>query len=263
MRALTCRAARRLLQAYHDGELSFADQIAVGSHVDACDGCAEAMADLRALSGAIRVLAPSRHACALEDEHGFEDGVVARLRAENAVALTIARLRDVFDDMHFVYAGFAAAGAALVCLAVALSTFQSATMHSPGSDLNPVPIDASVLMPRPLEPIAPMTLSDDAVFTLAGVVTRDGRVTNLELLRAIAGEPASLEGEAGIERVMGAMALARFEPARLGGLPVAVNMVWVVARTTVRGDAPVRRRKAGKRPVTTRVHRAAPGAAPA
>ena len=37
--------------------------------------------------------------------------------------------------------------------------------------------------------------------------------------------------------------LARFEPARvdglLDGLPVAVNMVWLVAHTTVRGRADV------------------------
>ena len=35
--------------------------------------------------------------------------------------------------------------------------------------------------------------------------------------------------------MLGAMSQARFEPARVAGLPVAVNMVWLVAHTTVRG----------------------------
>jgi hypothetical protein len=39
--------------------------------------------------------------------------------------------------------------------------------------------------------------------------------------------------------MLGAMSQARFEPARVAGLPIAVNMVWLVAHTTVRGtEAP-------------------------
>ena len=34
------------------------------------------------------------------------------------------------------------------------------------------------------------------------------------------------------------MSRARFEPATRKGLPVAVNMVWLVAHTTVRGKHP-------------------------
>jgi len=35
---------------------------------------------------------------------------------------------------------------------------------------------------------------------------------------------------------MDAVSRARFEPAQVAGLPVAVNMVWLVARTTVRAN---------------------------
>jgi hypothetical protein len=42
-----------------------------------------------------------------------------------------------------------------------------------------------------------------------------------------------------IEKLMDAMSRARFEPAQVAGLPVAVNMVWLVARTTVRGKHPI------------------------
>jgi hypothetical protein len=39
-----------------------------------------------------------------------------------------------------------------------------------------------------------------------------------------------------VENLMDAISRARFEPAQKAGLPVAVNMVWLVAHTTVRGD---------------------------
>ena len=40
MKALTCGATRRRLDAYHDEELSFSEQIAVSSHLEWCDECA-------------------------------------------------------------------------------------------------------------------------------------------------------------------------------------------------------------------------------
>ena len=35
------------------------------------------------------------------------------------------------------------------------------------------------------------------------------------------------------EYMLGAVSKVRFEPARISGLPVAVNMVWLVTQTTV------------------------------
>jgi hypothetical protein len=50
-------------------------------------------------------------------------------------------------------------------------------------------------------------------------------------------------GARAVDGLVDAMRRARFEPARfdglLDGLPVAVNMVWLVAHTTVRGRADV------------------------
>jgi hypothetical protein len=37
-----------------------------------------------------------------------------------------------------------------------------------------------------------------------------------------------------VDTLLSTASLARFEPARVDGLPVAVNMVWLVANTTVR-----------------------------
>ena len=59
MKALTCAATRRRLQAFHDGELSVGDQIAVGAHLEWCDECAAALDDLQLL-GAVAARGAAR-----------------------------------------------------------------------------------------------------------------------------------------------------------------------------------------------------------
>ena len=76
-------------------------------------------------------------------------------------------------------------------------------------------------------------------FTLSAVVTREGRVGNLELLNSTGGRwiPADDAEAKAIEELIGRVSRARFdaraaslfEPASMAGLPVAVNMVWLVA----------------------------------
>ena len=67
-------------------------------------------------------------------------------------------------------------------------------------------------------------------------MTREGRFETLRLLPA-ADQPAVRGHQEGTGDggPLGAVSKARFEPARVAGLPVAVNMVWMVAHTTVRG----------------------------
>jgi hypothetical protein len=165
--------------------------------------------------------------------------VLSQMRAEQSDSWSV-RLRDMFDDMHFVYAGLGAGTATVACVMIMLSMMRFATSsdRSPGSNKNPVVVDARMLMPRPLDYVL-MTAdgaSDDGVYTLSGVVTREGRVVNLEL-HSQSGETLSadsIEARA-LEPLMGSVSKARFEPAKIaGGLPVAVNMVWMVAHTTVR-----------------------------
>jgi hypothetical protein len=92
-------------------------------------------------------------------------------------------------------------------------------------------------MPRALsEPLTvPPSGAGDTAFMLAAVVTREGTIRNLELLTPISG-PAAVPGTD--EAILGVLARARFEPARVAGSPVAVNMVWLVAQTTVRASEP-------------------------
>ena len=47
MKDLTCAAARHMLEAYHDEELSVREQIAVGAHLERCEDCAAALPGAR------------------------------------------------------------------------------------------------------------------------------------------------------------------------------------------------------------------------
>ncbi len=247
MTPLTCRATRRWLQAYHDGELQVSDQISVGAHLDWCDGCTAALAELRLVGEALRLGALDQHGRQSPDHAAsFQTAVVSRVKAERDASF-LARVRGMFEDMHLVYAGLGAAGAAIVCVVIMLGMMRFATserpdslaailnlLASPGSNENPVTIDGRVLMPRSLDgafSAAANRAEEDAVFTLAAVVTREGRITNLELLHSNGDDEALVEG------LLDAVSRARFEPALFDGLPVAVNMVWLVAHTTVRASS--------------------------
>ena len=269
MRDITCAVAQRRLDAFHDGELAVMDQIAIGSHVERCEACSAIFADLRLLRDALRVDA-GRRSLTTDESAAFQSTVVNRMKAERDLSLT-ARLRGMFDDMHLVYAGLGATVAMLLCVMSVLTMMRFAThgrpdslaaivnvIGSPGSNQNPVALDARILMPVELvdrENTAFSTLVDpapvnDAVYMIRAVVTREGTVENPELVHASSDEkpiePGTLEAKTA-ESLMGAVARARFEPARAGGLPVAVNMVWMVANTTVRADKHVEHRAAGTR----------------
>jgi hypothetical protein len=250
MKTITCASARRKLQAYHDRELPVGDEIAVASHLEWCSGCAETFSELQLVSAALREIASGRQPLSREESAGFTAAVVGRMDAEHDQSLLV-RVRDMFDDMHLVYAGLGATAATLVCIVIMLGMMRFATserpdslaaivniLANPGSNANPVAIDARVQMPRALDgALSSSPAQEDAVFALAAVVTREGTIANLEMLRTL-GRPDASDAKAA-DALMDAMSRARFEPAQLAGLPVAVNMVWVIAHTTVRGKHPI------------------------
>ncbi len=278
MKVLTCAATRHRLAAFHDEELTVADQIAVSAHVDWCSECAAEFAELRALQAALRGTSPGRVVLADHQDATFEAAVLSRMDAEETLSFE-TQVREMFKDMHLVYAGLGAGVAAMVCVVIMLGMMRVATaeepdslaammrmlaspaprVDSPGTNQNPVGLYPDVQMPRALDELFFATSSgagtDDTVFTLTAIVTREGRVANLEMLRASRVGPARAVRDATdandaqrAEDLMGAVSFARFQPANFAGAPVAVNMVWIVAHTTVRGssataalDVPVRR----------------------
>lgn len=247
MKVLSCATARRRLQAYHDDELSIGQQIEVDAHLEACAQCTTALEELDELRSALRAATMGRVALTAEEHDGFHGSVVSRVGAEQRMSVSV-RLRGLFEDMHFVYAGLGAAGATVSCIAIMLSMMNFAALTNPGFNQNPVLVDARMLMnawpaaPNPMPGVLDQGLSgqtetaDDGAFTLSAVVTREGRLVNLEVHPENGQTPAAGSSQArAVQTMLGAMSEARFEPARVGGLPIAVNMVWLVTHTTVRG----------------------------
>jgi hypothetical protein len=256
MKVLSCAAARRRLQAYHDDELSVGQQIEIDAHLESCADCASALEDLDALRSVLRAARPGRAALTAEEHASFHSSVVSRVGVEHRMSVPV-RLRALFEDMHFVYAGMGAAAATVSCIAIMLSMMNFAALTNPGFNQNPVVLDARMLMDRNVvDSTMYSTFStlrtrvldqggfdaaagnDDGAFTWSAVVTREGRLTNLEFYPDDGQLPAagSIEARA-VQTMLGAMSQARFEPARVAGLPIAVNMIWLVTHTTVRGTS--------------------------
>lgn len=255
MRAGSCRTVRRQLSAYRDGELPVAEQIAVEAHVRACRACANAVAELDEIGTLLRRGVASES----EDQPlaGLAATVVSRVKAEREQSLR-GWTERVFEDMHFVWAGLGAAGATVACVAIVFGIFYYATRERPdslrgvmaamsipaGSNENPLQVDGRMLMPSATDgdafPEAVLPDEDESVFALAASLTREGRIANLELLHAEAtgGNPRSAQREKEILTLLDSISKARFEPARYGNAPVAVNMVWLYTQLTVRGKAP-------------------------
>ena len=250
MMPLTCASTRRRLQSFHDRELTVADQIAVGAHLEWCDRCAAALAEMRSLSTALHTLAPGRLTLSHEEAEVFTTTVVSRLKAEDDASL-FSSVRVMFEDMRLGYAGLGAAAATLVCVVIMLGMMRFATDERPDS----LAAIVSVLA-MPLECESGNDLADvsgcrarwaerfqranesaeqDAVFTLESVVTRQGRLANLAVLRATPHHTAVGQVEL-IEGLLDVVSRARLdvEPSLAG--PITVNVLRLVEHATVRAN---------------------------
>jgi len=185
----------------------------------------------------------------MDEAAGLKSGVLSRLQAERHEALT-ARIGRMFNDMHLVWAAMGATCATVVCIASMLAMLHFASseradslaallevMASPGSNENPVPPDLRMALPRafsdavmPAMLVGSSDLHEDLV-VLAGIITREGRMVEPEVLSSV---PRSSRP---VDQLLTAVSAARFEPARSGGSPVAVNLVWLLAHTTVRAKS--------------------------
>jgi hypothetical protein len=251
MKSLACKAVRRRLQAYHDDELQIADQIAVATHLDGCPACREALAGIEELGDLLRAAAPGRAALPCDEAAGFTSTVVNRAHVEDEVSL-VSSLREVFADRRVVYASGGAAAATLACLVVMLTMMRFAGIERTDSlagmmnvlkapaavsepiIIRPVVVDARIMVPRALSSFSDANLSD-SVLALSGVVTTEGRLSNLQITDSSGGVAMASMDARRLEKLVDAVARTRFEPVMREGEPVAVNMVWFVAHTTVRG----------------------------
>ena len=246
MTLLTCAAVRRRLSAFYDRELAIAEQIAIETHLHDCPPCARDLRDLQDVGLALRQAAAPAPS---DDWTGVRSSVISRMRAEEHESWT-AKARRAFDDLHLVWIALGSTAATCLCAGTVLSMMHFASperqdslaaviavMAAPsGSDLNPARLDGRIQAPSvPENGLVYATLErsmmeGDLVVPLSAIVTREGRVSGLERLN---------KWQDGREVTRFGVGLSRggLEPAQFGGSPVAVNLVWLVAHTTVKGKS--------------------------
>jgi len=264
-----CEFAREHLDAFVDGELPVADQVAVESHLRWCRTCAARVEDLRLIGDSIRGGSPAQPRAL--DEGGavsiVHASVLMRIRTERELAFR-ARFRDMFADMRLLWPALGATVAVLICVGVAFGVLRLASrerpeslatmidnLSSPGTERNPLrpgntasvnPLfgtymdsnrSGGISIPRVLDGGAGFEgiADQDAMFAVAAVVNRDGRVSNYEVLSSERmGEGEKPVHADDMARMLDVVRQSRFEPAQTSlGRTVAVNMVWLMVVTTV------------------------------
>lgn len=270
MKTLSCAAARRRVQAFHDQELPVPDQIAVGAHLDGCGACAKSLAELRAIRTALHDMASQRLTLSNEEAGAFAATVVSRCQAEDDASV-LSRVRLMFDDMHLVYAGVGAAAAAMVCVAIMLGMMRFATSERPDSlaaivTVLSTPIecesgsdgdDTAGCRARWMERFqrANESAELDAIFTLDAVVTRHGRLANFAVLRAggLRGRQSTLGQVELIDGLCDAVSRSRLDSTATPGVSTTGNMLRLVEHATVRAnkqpaplDVPLPKKRAAK-----------------
>ncbi len=275
IRSLRCRTAHRWLAAAHDGELPVARQLALDAHLNACAECLRVRQELRAVSVALREYA-TEHRPNETDCAGVESDVLEAMPAWPRRPLE-RRLREVVaDGQRLCVVGGAAVSMLVAGLFVAMALSFSPPVHphslagflqgagSLGSNANPLlgfetgvslphvsaDTQAAAMLIRPLPPLVLEKLA------LSAVVTREGLLASVEVLRqhsvdarrdtAREGAPGAPERSGGaaqpdaeLQRALSRLASdVRFVPAQAWGSPVAVNVVWLLERTTVLPRSP-------------------------
>ena len=262
IRYVGCDYAQPRLDAFVDGELPMGDQVLVESHLRWCTTCAARLEDQQTIAASLRLGA--RHAAG--DDLGralatMQAEVLAQADTEYEQSLAV-RVQELFSDMRLWWPALGATVALALGVGLAsgvwraTSTEQPASLAAmienladPGSNRNPLRLDNAMYLPRVLDDSAALDgvilaqnadTHGDEVVAVAAVITREGKISGYALLDPGAPHAVALGmGKAISDRegLLHAMRQSRFAPAeRPGRGVVAVNMVWLFARTTVKGS---------------------------
>lgn len=252
---LGCEAAQGMLEASVDGELGVDEQIGLDAHLRWCESCRARLLDLRTIGSVVRLRAAAQGPGPVEmaSVAVMHDELLTRVRAERDQSFPV-RCREALSDMRYLWPAFGATIAVVLCVYAATTVnriFRAerpgsmaeliSVLASPGSDRNPLFLDSAMLAPRTVEGGPALDIpAEEAEFAVAAVVTREGRVANYELLQSVHEQivrpPAAAEPD-DVTALLELVKRSRFEPAQAGGDPVAVNVVWLLARTTVKASA--------------------------
>jgi hypothetical protein len=272
-----CDHARTLLEGLIDGELSMADQLAVESHLRWCDTCALRVEDMRLIGSSLRATSAARPADDVDDGAltVLTESLLVRVRTERAHSFA-SRVREMVTDSRLLWPALGATASVLLCVAAASSVLRASTVQepdslaamisalgSPGSEMRPLrPADNGISFPRLSDDDGMGTSGtieqipeDDVIYAFRTVIGRDGSPSDTALL---SGNDAPLADRRAVARaaaqemaLLNAVNKTRFVPAQTPlGHAVAVDMVWLVAKTTVAAPDLFRSRPA---PVETRV----------
>lgn len=255
---LTCEAAVERLEPFIDDELAVEEQVALESHLRWCVVCAARLDDMQLIGASLRVRhhIPLSRTNAGADLATMRSSVLERVRAEKEQSMPVL-FRQLFVDRRLLWPALGATAAVIVCVAAASGIFNAATeldqrdslaamidmLANPGSDENPRVLDGRVSLPRALEPdlVLNSVVDEDVAFAVSAIVTREGRIANYELLFSERATGRRRQSAAALDvdapAVMDAVKRSRFAPAHDADGPVAVNVVWLVTRTTVKAPA--------------------------
>jgi putative zinc finger protein len=235
---LHCEAAREMLEPFVDDELPVSKQVMVESHLRWCDTCRARVEDMRLIASAVRTR--SVHAAIGATENRalsvMQSQVLARIDAERDQSLRV-RFRELFIDMRLLWPALGGTIALLACLAGLTAGYGFVRAERPDSMaalLSALPtVSAPRTLPQPPPLPTPTTRlvpEGEAVFLLSAEVTRGGRVATYELLRS---ERAPADE---VTALVDALKYSHLAPARAAA--GSVNVVWLLAHTTVKGTTP-------------------------
>lgn len=251
MLSLDCAHVRRELSAFHDEALSVGERIAIANHLQDCAACRVEAEDLRIIREGLREGAASLHAVWEPDLGGAQSEVLERIDAEHRDSFASRAGRLTEDPRRAWTTGAAVVAGCAVSLAMVLvmgSTFHPSSLAAildARSRAVKLPLGGPVVLPRAnpdaVMPAAVMSQGDsqDGVSAFRAIVTREGYLTDVELLSNDV--PPLKSPRRDTQRtsdLLAAAATARFEPARVAGSPVAVDVVWLITHKTVRGSLP-------------------------
>jgi len=260
MNAISCLGARRRLSAFHDCELPTREQVAVSAHLRRCERCASEAAAYVVLGETLRDRAARLSGSYERDLEALLSETVGRVTAERHESVG-AQFGRMFDDMRLGLAALGSTAGSLVSMLLVVgicyfgpqserSDSLSGMMQNLSGSVDvrdlvgqqigePTARDREAISATAMEPRLPSPASngeprmsdEDAVFALAAIVTRQGRIASLEVVRSDQTNGADREQ---VIRLLDQVSRAQLEPSRVGGAPVAARKVWVMARTTVR-----------------------------
>lgn len=239
----SCAHVLEYLEAYHDGELTIDEQIAIQNHLGECVACSLTAEELHVVSFSLRERAQELEEPLLDEPLRISARVIERLRIEEQFSVR-SQVISLFQDMHLVWAGLGATVATIICVIGSASVLHAANQQhpnsmanvisilaNPGSNENPMRLNYEMLAPSVVMESPITTSEEDVEYTLSAVVSKEGRVQGVEVIPS-----ATRRGGAVNNAMLNDAYRTQFAPAQArGGDAVAVSMVWLVASTTVKG----------------------------